>query len=208
MDSGDTWVAVHLDEVEPVDWRRTGISWRPLRRALGADIVGIAAFTADRPGQVVVEPHTEVDNGRSQQEIYLVLRGRASFRIDGAVIEASAGSLLRVDAHAHREAIAIETGTAVIALGGESNFDPGPSEWIERARPHIRADPLRAREIFDDLRRNRPNDRANDVAEALLAVGQGNEQKARSIVQQLVSDLPDVRAILGDDPDLRTFLSD
>ncbi len=206
MDSGDTWVAVHVDEVEQVDWRRTGISWRPLRRVLGADIVGIAAFTADRQGQIIVEPHTEVDDGRSQQEIYLVLRGRARFTIDGADIEASAGTLLRVDAQAHREAIAIDAGTAVVALGGESIFDPSPSEWIERARPHIRTDPLQAREIFDDLRRNRPHDRANDVAEALLAVGQGNEREARSIVRQLVSDLPHLRVVLGDDPDLRDLL--
>jgi hypothetical protein len=206
VDSGDTWIAVHVDEVERVDWRRTGISWRPLRRALGADIVGIAAFTADQPGEVIVEPHSEVDDGRGQQEIYLVLRGTARFRIDGADIEASAGTLLRVDAQAHREAIAIDAGTAVIALGGESTFDPSPSEWIERARPHIRTDPLQAREIFDDLRRNCPHDPANDVAEALLAIGQGNDRRARSIVRQLVSDLPQLRSVLVDDPDLRDLL--
>jgi hypothetical protein len=99
-----------------------------------------------------------------------LLRGRARFRVDGADIEAPAGTFLRVDAQAHGEAIALEPGTAVIALGGESTFDPSPSEWLERARPHIRSDPTRAREIFDALRRARPVDRANDVAEALLAV--------------------------------------
>ncbi|MGH2889506.1 MAG: hypothetical protein ACRDNJ_07750 [Solirubrobacteraceae bacterium] len=50
MDSGDAWRAVALDEVESIDWRRMGITWRPIRRALGTDIVGMAAFTAQRPG--------------------------------------------------------------------------------------------------------------------------------------------------------------
>ena len=206
MNSEHAWVAVTLDEVEQIDWRRTGITWRPVRRALGADIVGMAAFTANRPGEVIVEPHTEVDDGRGQQEIYVVVRGKARFVIDGTEVEAPAATLLRVDPQVHREAIAIEPGTAVLALGGESTFEPSASEWIERARPHIRANPSRAREIIEDLRRELPGDRGIDVGEALLALGQGNEPTARAIVAHLVKDLPHIRRVLGEDPDLRTLL--
>jgi mannose-6-phosphate isomerase-like protein (cupin superfamily) len=197
---------VALDEVEQIDWRRTGITWRPVRRALGADIVGIAVFTADRSGEVVVEPHTEVDGGRGQQEIYVVLRGKARFVIDGTEVEAPAGTLLRVDPQAHREAVATEAGTAVLALGGESTFEPSASEWIERARPHIRANSSRAREIIEDRRRELPGDRGIDAGEALLALGQGDEPTARAIVGHLVKDLPHIRKVLAEDPDLRALL--
>jgi hypothetical protein len=204
--SGDTWAAVALDDVEQIDWRGTGINWRPVRRVLGADIVGIAAFTAERPGEMVVEPHTEVGDGRGQQEIYVVLRGNAHFLIDGAEVDAPAGTLVRVEPQAHRQAVATEPDTAVLALGGESTFDASPSEWIERARPLIRTDPARAREIIADLRRERPNDRAGQVGEALLAVGQGDDATARAIVEKLVDEAPRIQDVLSHDPDLRGLL--
>jgi hypothetical protein len=40
---GPRWKAVHLDEVEAVAWLGTELTWRPLRQALGARIVGMAA---------------------------------------------------------------------------------------------------------------------------------------------------------------------
>lgn len=199
-------MAVTLDEVERVNWRRTGISWHPVRRVLGADIVGMSGFTAARPGQLVIEPHTEVEDGRGQQEVYVVMRGRARFVIDGAELDAPAGTLVRVDPQARREAIAIDPDTAVLALGGESTFEPSPSEWIERARPWILADASLAHEIIEDLRRERPEDRAVDVGEALLAVGRGEEDVAREIVGRLVAESPRLREILEDDPDLRPLL--
>lgn len=206
MNSGDAWAAVVLDEVEAVNWRRTGITWRPLRHALGTDIVGMAAFTAERPGEVVVEPHTEIEDGRGQQEVYVVIRGKARFVIDDTEIVASAGTLVRVDPQAHREAVALEADTAVLALGGESTFEASASEWIERARPHIRANPSKAQEILEDLRRERPADRAIEVGEALLAVGRGDESHARALVAQLINDRPQIRDVLKDDPDLRPLV--
>lgn len=206
MDSGEAWRAVALDEVESIDWRRMGITWRPIRRALGTDIVGMAAFTAQRPGEIVIEPHAEIDDGRGHQEVYVVIRGKARFVIDGAELDAPAGTFVRVDAPAHRQATAIEADTAVLALGGESTFEPSASEWIERARPHIRTEPLRAREILDDLARTFPDDRANDVGAALLTLGRGDEPKARAIVTRLVADVPQIREVLAHDPDLRDLL--
>jgi hypothetical protein len=146
--------------------------------------------------------------GRGQQEIYVVMRGRARFVIHGAEVDAPAGTLLRVDPHANREAVAIDAGTAVLVFGGESTFEPSASEWIERARPHIRANPSRAREIIADLERTLPGDRAIDVGEALLAIGQDDEPTARAIVAQLINDVPQVREVLGRDPDFGSLLPD
>jgi hypothetical protein len=52
--------AVHVDDVEAVPWLGTELTWRPVRQTLGAQIVGIAAFTAERAGQEIVEGHSEV----------------------------------------------------------------------------------------------------------------------------------------------------
>lgn len=166
----------------------------------------MAAFTAKQPGEILIEPHTEAEGGRGQQEVYVVIRGKARFLIDGSEVETPAGTLLRIDPKAHRGATALEVDTAVLALGGESTFEPSASEWIERARPHLRLDPSQASDIIDDLRRALPGDRGIDVGEALLAVAEGNESKARSIVAQLVAELPELRSVLARDPDLRGLL--
>ncbi|HLI61274.1 MAG TPA: hypothetical protein VKV21_16570 [Solirubrobacteraceae bacterium] len=204
--SGPSWAAVSIDEVEAIDWRGTGIRWHPVRGALGADIVGMAAFTASRAGELVVEPHTEAADGRGQQEVYVVIRGAARFVIDGAEIEAPAGTFVRVEPEAHRQAEALTAPTAVLALGGSSTFRPSASEWIERARPHIRSDPARARAIVEELRRALPGDRGLDVGEALLALGTGDVPAARAIVTALVSELPELRGVLASDPDLGSLL--
>lgn len=204
--AGERWAAVSLDEVEAIDWRRTGIRWHPVRQALGADIAGMAVFTAAHPGELVIEPHTEIDDGRGQQEVYIVVRGAARFVIDGAEIDASTGTFLRVEPEAHRQAEALLDSTAVLALGGESAFRPSASEWIERARPHIRSNPERARAIVEDLRLALPGDPGIDVGEALLALGVGDEPTARGVVTRLVDEMPELRTVLASDPDLRPLL--
>ena len=78
------WQAVRIDDLEAIPWPGAEPTWRPLRAAIGARIVGMGAYTAERAGQDVVEPHREADAGMGHQEVYVVLRGRATFTIDGA----------------------------------------------------------------------------------------------------------------------------
>jgi len=78
------WKVVALDDVEAVPWLGGELQWRPLRQALGTRIVGMAAYTATRAGQEVVEAHAESAGGRGHEEVYVVLRGRALFTLDGA----------------------------------------------------------------------------------------------------------------------------
>src|SRR4051812_34194851 len=141
MRDGPGWNAVSLDDVEAVRWRGTELVWRPVRGALGTRIVGMGGFTAQRVGQEVVEGHRELD-GRGHEEVYVVVRGRATFTLDGIEVDAPAGTFVAVrDAAVHRRAVAAEPDTAVLALGGPPAFEPSSSEWIERARPFLRSDP-------------------------------------------------------------------
>ena len=204
---GAGWKAVSLDEIEAVPWRGTELVWRPVRGALGTRIVGMGGFTADRAGQVVIEGHTESEDGLGHEEVYLVLRGRARFTLDGEGLEAPAGTFIVVDdPTVFRSAVATEPGTAVLALGGPPVFTPSDSEWIERARPYLRSDPERAIEILEDLRAVKPEGPVAAVAAAFLALARGDDPGARDTLAALLAQRPDLRPVLADDADLEPLL--
>jgi hypothetical protein len=120
------WEAAPLDELESLAGPGT-LRWKPVRRHFGITAYGINAYTADEPGQDVVENHTEETLGH--EELYLVLAGRATFHLDGEEVDAPAGTAVFVrDPSVRREAKAAEPGTTVLAVGGK----PGSheiSEW-------------------------------------------------------------------------------
>ena len=55
-----------LDEFEAVAVSGEGITWRPVRRTLGIRAFGINAYTADEPGETVIEDHTEETIGHEE----------------------------------------------------------------------------------------------------------------------------------------------
>jgi hypothetical protein len=201
------WKALALDEVEAVPWRGTELVWRPVRSALGTRIVGMGGYTADRPGQLVIEGHTESEDGLNHEEIYVVLRGRATFTLDGTELDAPAGTFVAVsDPTVHRRAVAAEPGTAVLALGALPTFVPSDSEWIERARPHLRSEPDRAIAILEELRVAKPEGPVAEVAATFIALARGDESAARAALAGLVARRPDLIAVLADDEDLEALL--
>jgi tetratricopeptide (TPR) repeat protein len=124
-----TYEVAHVDELDrlPVD---KGLEWRPIRRHFGIRAFGVNAYTAEKPGDCVVEEHTETANGH--EELYVVLRGRARFTLDGEEIDAPAGTLVFLgDPAVKRVAIEEDEGTVVLALGGKPGeaFTPSGWEW-------------------------------------------------------------------------------
>jgi hypothetical protein len=204
---GEGWRALALDEVEAVPWQGTELVWHPVRGALGTRIVGMGAYTADRPGQVVIGGHTESEDGLGHEEVYVVLRGRATFTLDGEQLDAPAGTFVAViDPGVHRRAVAAEPDTAVLALGGFPVFVPSDSEWIERARPHLRSDPGRAIAILEELRTAKPEGPVAEVAAAFIEIARGDESAARAALAGLIARRPDLLPVLADDEDLEALL--
>jgi quercetin dioxygenase-like cupin family protein len=204
---GEGWRALALDEVEAVPWQGTELVWRPVRGTLGTRIVGMGAYTAERAGQVVIGGHTESDDGLGHEEVYVVLRGRATFTLDGREVDAPAGTFVAViDPGVHRRAVAAEPDTAVLALGGFPAFVPSDSEWIERARPHLRSNPERAIAILEELRAVKPDGPVAEVAAAFIEIARGDEGAARAALSGLVARRPDLIPVLADDEDLEGLL--
>ncbi len=105
---------LRIDEVEGLPVLGT-LMWLPVRRPLGITAFGINAYTAANAADEVVEDHTELVD----EEVYVVIRGHATFTIDGEEIDAPWGTIVFLDdLEQRRHAIAKEAGTTVLALGG------------------------------------------------------------------------------------------
>jgi len=101
------------------------LMWQPVRKPLGVTAFGINAYTAANAGDEVVEDHTELVD----EEVYIVIRGHATFTVDGEEIDAPWGTIVFLDdLEQRRHAIATEAGTTVLAIGGRPGVHP-VSSW-------------------------------------------------------------------------------
>src|SRR5204862_7376711 len=114
-----------IDELEELPINKGEFVWRPVRRRFGITAFGTNAYTA-RAGQRVVEEHYERDN---HQEMYVVLRGRATFTLGDDEVDAPAGTIVFVRPGTKRGAIAAENDTAVLAVGAKAGGVFQPSPW-------------------------------------------------------------------------------
>ena len=142
-----------IDEIEGVDYRED-TSLRPVRHHFGITAFGTNGWVGKDVGDRLVPSHEE-DPGN--EELYVVLGGRARFEIDGETVDAPAGTLVFCRPEANRTAFAEEAGTTVLAVGstvGQPYHGGGWEVWapfdpqyeageyeavIERARETLEA---------------------------------------------------------------------
>ncbi len=99
-----------------------------VRRYLGISSFGANAFEASA-GSLLVIPHDETGEGEGQEELYLVVRGRARFLCDGKAVELGPGELLYARPGVQREAVALETPTMLFLVGGRPGEPYAPPIW-------------------------------------------------------------------------------
>jgi hypothetical protein len=197
--------ALRFDELEDVPWK-PGLTLRPVRSQLGLRAFGAAGFVGREPGDLVVEPHTE-DEGRGHQELYVVLRGAARFVLDGETLAAPAGTLVVVEPHVHREAVATERDTAVLAFGGPPTFEPAGHEYMARVRGAVDR-PQEALAIAEAGLRELGDTPGTRYAMALAAAAAGDQDEARRRLDEAVAQVPDLRAEAQGDPLLAPLLAE
>jgi tetratricopeptide (TPR) repeat protein len=117
----------HIDELDRIELA-DGFVWRPVRRHFGIRAFGVNAYSPREAGGQVVEEHSESQLGH--EEIYLVLRGRALFTVDGNEHELGPGELVFVrDPSLRRGATALDDDTLVLAMGGKPGEPYTVSAW-------------------------------------------------------------------------------
>jgi mannose-6-phosphate isomerase-like protein (cupin superfamily) len=100
-----------LDDIE-----RRGRSI-PVREHLGIHAFGVNAYTPNEEGTLINE-HDE--SGSGQEELYIVLDGKATFEVDGEKVDAPAGTLVFVPPNSKRKATGEGTVLALGATPGEA----------------------------------------------------------------------------------------
>jgi tetratricopeptide (TPR) repeat protein len=103
-----------LGDVEPAPYhQRDGQKLLPIQSLTGYRAAGINGWIGD-PGEGLVPEHAEDSDN---EELYVVVRGRARFTVDGKDVDAPAGTLLHVLPGENRVAVSEEPGTTVVAIG-------------------------------------------------------------------------------------------
>jgi tetratricopeptide (TPR) repeat protein len=119
----DGYTILSLDEVESAPHR--GSNLVPVRHLLGFRPAGVNGWVADTGGQLI-PPHEE-DSGN--EELYVVVRGRATFTVGEETADAVAGTFVFVPAEVFRTAVAEEDGTIVFVVGGTAGEAFNPGGW-------------------------------------------------------------------------------
>ena len=122
---GLTYRVATIDELQDIAYRQD-THMRPVRHHLGISAFGTNAWTAARKGGRLMPEHEE-DAG--SEELYVVLRGRARFEIDGDTVDAPQGTLVFVPPETNRTAFAEEPETTVLAIGSNVGQPYEVRDW-------------------------------------------------------------------------------
>jgi mannose-6-phosphate isomerase-like protein (cupin superfamily) len=148
----DGYRILSLDQIEPVFAHQQQAKLLAVRRLLGFRAAGINGWTGD-VGERLVPPHEE-DSGN--EELYVVVKGRASFTVGDETAELPAGTLVHVPSGVHRAATSAEDGTIVLAIGGTRGQPFRIFGWDDHA-------------VADALRRQGRLEEGRAVMTALIA---------------------------------------
>jgi mannose-6-phosphate isomerase-like protein (cupin superfamily) len=99
-----------------------------VRGLLGIESFGANAFEAHE-GELLVVPHDELGEGEQQEELYLVVEGRARFVCDGEAVELGRGEVLFARPGVSRQATALESPTMLFVVGGRPGRSYSPPIW-------------------------------------------------------------------------------
>jgi mannose-6-phosphate isomerase-like protein (cupin superfamily) len=121
-----SYAVARLDEIDEVSDGRC--PFRPVRHHFGITSFGVNAWTARDAGDRIINEHDESDPDASE-ELYLVVRGRARFELDGDDVPAPEGTFVFAPPGVKRTAFAEEPETTIVALGGTPGKAYEPDGW-------------------------------------------------------------------------------
>lgn len=120
------YAVAHVDDIAELDDGRCLM--RPVRHHFGIAGFGVNAWTGHNAGDRIINEHEETEPD-SDEELYLVIQGRAVFELDGERQDAPAGTFVFVRPGAKRTAFAEEAGTTIVSIGGTPGKPYEPIGW-------------------------------------------------------------------------------
>ncbi|HEV2591249.1 MAG TPA: AraC family ligand binding domain-containing protein [Gaiellaceae bacterium] len=122
----DGYQILDLATVESFPYhQRNGQKLLPIQQLLDYRVAGINGWIGD-PGEPLVPKHAEDSDN---EELYVVVRGHATFTIDGREIDAPEGTLLHLQPGEEREAVSKAPGTIIVAIGATIGQAYEPQGW-------------------------------------------------------------------------------
>ena len=205
----DGYQVAHVDELEelPITNPNGTFVLRPVRRRFGITAFGTNAYTGDT-GQRVIEEHHERDN---HQEMYVVLRGRATFALGDGEVDAPAGTIVFVQPGTRRGAIAAEDRTAVLAVGAKPGVVFEPSAWEDIFVANAYADKgdlEGARALIATALEKRPDAWQGYFNAACLEARSGDPERAFDYLRRSIELEPEAREYAQKDPDFDSIRDD
>jgi len=203
----ERYEVAHIDELEELPINNGEFVWRPVRRRFGITAFGTNAYTGNA-GQRVIEEHAERDN---HQEMYVVLRGRATFTLDDDEVDAPAGTIVFVRPNTRRGAIAAEDGTAVLAVGAKPGavFEPSLWEDVFVANSYAEQGELEpARAVYAELIENHPDAWQGLFNAACFEARFGDHERAFEYLGRALALEPSAREYAEKDSDFDSIRGD
>ena len=181
----------------------------PIRRRLGFRPFGVNAWVGENPGDHIIERHREVDG---HEELYVVLRGIASFTLGEETFEAPVGTLVHAEPGTLREATAVEPETIVLAVGAKpgETFTPSPWEDFHVAIALLkRGEERRGREAMEEALSRDPEAWQGAYNAACFEAIAGHTDEALEWLRKAVDQGgPEIKGYADEDPDFDALRSD
>jgi hypothetical protein len=114
-----------LDEIDEL--ADQGHRYRPVRHHLGITSFGVTAWTAREAGDPIIAAYDE--DSEPSEELFLVVRGRATFTLEGETVDVQPGTLVSTRPGVSRTAIAAEPGTTILAFDGSPGKAYDATGW-------------------------------------------------------------------------------
>jgi hypothetical protein len=122
----DGYAVLSLDDLDRLKSTDGELTLLPLRRTLGFQPFGVNAWLGATAGDQVIERHREQGG---DEELYVVVRGRATFTLGEETFDAPPGTLVHAPPGTLREAVAADDDTVVLAVGATPGKAFRPSPW-------------------------------------------------------------------------------
>ena len=179
----DGYEIAHVDELEELPINQGEFVWRPVRRRFGISAFGTNAYTA-AAGQRILEEHSEKDG---HEEMYVVLRGRVTFQLDGEDVDGPAGTMLFVRPGTKRGAHAVEDHSAILAVGAKPGivFEPSPWEDIFAAFSYAeKGETDKARAMIDHAVEQKPDEWQGHFNASCYEILYGDKESGIAMLQR------------------------